>query len=105
MHLFSSAVSLFPRLPGKKAEVMFTMSEGQVKREVPGQPSVVGKDHQFLLTGVGNQNLMVYSRQQTGETDGYQLSCNCLSLVRKSVFGVVAKVRQENRLYSYLKWM
>ena len=56
-----------PRLPGKKAEVMFTMSEGQVKCEVPGQPAVVGKDHQFILTGVGNQNLMVYSRQPTGK--------------------------------------
>ena len=51
------------RLPGKKAEVMFTMNDAQVNQEVPGQPTVVGKDHQFLLTGVGNQNLMVYSQQ------------------------------------------
>ena len=42
------------------------MSDAQVNQEVPGQPTVVGKDHQFLLTGVGNQNLMVYSQQQQG---------------------------------------
>lgn len=53
------------KIPGKKAEVSFTMNESQIKQEVPGQPSVVGKDHQFILTGVGNQNLMVYSRQQS----------------------------------------
>ena len=35
---------------------------------VPGQPVVIGKDHQFILTGVGNQNLMVYSRQPTGRS-------------------------------------
>lgn len=53
------------KLPGKKAEVTFTMNEAQVKQEVPGQPTVVGKDHKFILTGVGNQNLMVYSQQPT----------------------------------------
>ena len=58
----------FQRLPGKKAEVTFTMNEAQVKQEVPGQPTVVGKDHKFILTGVGNQNLMVYSQQPTGKS-------------------------------------
>lgn len=67
------------KLPGKKAEVMFTMSEGQVKREVPGQPAVVGKDHQFILTGVGNQNLMVYSRQPTESSTSVSSSAEAIS--------------------------
>ena len=61
--IWYQCVMFMYRLPGKKAEVMFTMNDAQVNQEVPGQPTVVGKDHQFLLTGVGNQNLMVYSQQ------------------------------------------
>ena len=67
-HLIWSLIYFCDRLPGRKAEVMFQMNEAQVKQEVPGQPTVVGKDHQFILTGVGNQNLMVYSRQPAGRT-------------------------------------
>lgn len=52
------------RLPNTKPEVTFTMSEAQQKQEVAGNPTVTPKEHKFLLTGVGNQNLVVFSEQK-----------------------------------------
>ena len=45
-------------------EVTFSLNDEQVKQEVPGQSSATPKDHKFLLTGVGNQNLVVFSEER-----------------------------------------
>lgn len=56
------------KLPGNKPEVSFSMSDAQMKQEVPGQPTVTPKEHQFKLTGVGNQNLVAFSQQKETTT-------------------------------------
>ncbi|KAL4220343.1 General transcription factor IIF subunit 2 [Mactra antiquata] len=52
------------KLPGTKPEVTFSMNDVQMKQEVPGKPTITPKEHKFLLTGVGNQNLVVFSEQK-----------------------------------------
>ena len=53
------------RMPGKQPEVSFTMNESP-----PPPPNAVKpplptpREHNFLLTGVGNQNLVVFSEQK-----------------------------------------
>jgi hypothetical protein len=45
-------------------EVTFSLNESQVKQEQPGQLSATPTDHKFRLTGVGNQNLVVFSEDR-----------------------------------------
>ncbi|WAR28529.1 T2FB-like protein, partial [Mya arenaria] len=49
---------------GAKPEVTFSTNDDQAKQLVPGMPSTTPKEHKFLLTGVGNQNLVVFSEKK-----------------------------------------
>ena len=40
------------------------MSDEQQKVEIPGKPTATPKEHKLLLTGVGSQNLVVFSEQK-----------------------------------------
>ncbi|XP_052782855.1 general transcription factor IIF subunit 2-like [Mya arenaria] len=50
---------------GAKPEVTFSTNDDQAKQLVPGMPSTTPKEHKFLLTGVGNQNLVVFSEKKS----------------------------------------
>ncbi|XP_045200091.2 general transcription factor IIF subunit 2-like [Mercenaria mercenaria] len=52
------------KVPNTMPEVTFSMNDAQMKQEVPGQPNATPKDHKFRLTGVGNQNLVVFSEDR-----------------------------------------
>lgn len=52
------------KVPNTMPEVTFSLNESQVKQEQPGQLSATPTDHKFRLTGVGNQNLVVFSEDR-----------------------------------------
>lgn len=52
------------QVPGKGPEVTFSMSDEQMKQEIPSQPVATPREHKFLLTGVGTQNLVVFSQHK-----------------------------------------
>ena len=61
-------------MANSKPEVTFTMNEAQAQQPVPGVPasSTTPREHKFLLTGVGNQNLVVFS--ETKSNSAYQIN-------------------------------
>lgn len=48
------------RFPGQKPKVTFTINE-EVAKGAPGEMPIP-RDHNMILTGLGNQNLVVFSQ-------------------------------------------
>ncbi|KAL3848331.1 hypothetical protein ACJMK2_019199 [Sinanodonta woodiana] len=48
-------------IPGRKPEVTLKLNDEISQTKIPGQPPVP-KDHKLMLTGVGDQNLVVFSQ-------------------------------------------
>ncbi|KAK7486275.1 hypothetical protein BaRGS_00022445 [Batillaria attramentaria] len=54
---------------GQKPDVIFTSSDSVMANSKAKSVSVIPRQHKFALTGVGNQNLTVFSKPQTGGQD------------------------------------
>ncbi|GAB1606421.1 general transcription factor IIF subunit 2-like [Argonauta hians] len=62
------------RIAGSKPEVMFTLGEALARPETPQKthdPAAMGipKEHKFVLTAIGNQNLVVLSQTPVADVE------------------------------------
>ncbi|KAH3810558.1 hypothetical protein DPMN_138952 [Dreissena polymorpha] len=62
------------KIPGAQPEVTFSMNEAQAQVQVPGRGTATPKEHKFKLTGVGNQNLVVFSENKGEGTTAAEIT-------------------------------